>query len=305
MNAPATFPHGGDSRLLSALRYSATRKPSSSPTSMWLHGKRALTGIVPRNRCGSTWCASKARSHTSTRSCSSHESKRAPLRYAVSSTSHKLRSPRAKTPSSHEPSESCMRSSTRAPLASCSSHDCFSRTSSAAIHRRPLKGRVRLRHVRRDAHGHRRRRRAAIALHAEADLARALSDADDFAHVLFLLRRQADHEVELHARELAREDALGGLHELLFGDVLVHDVAHALASGLRRERDARGADARHVVERVLAEPVGAERAHAERDALGREALGDALDERRDARIVRGRERREAHLVVARSSSPRT
>src|SRR4029079_1634659 len=98
--------------------------------------------------------------------------------------------------------------------------------------------------------------------------------------------------------ELAREDALRGLHELLFGDVLVHDVAHALASRFGRERDARGARARALVERVLAEAVGAERAHAERDALRREALGDALDERSDARVIRRGQRTERYRVVA-------
>ena len=42
------FPHGGDSRSLSALRYSLARKSSSRPMSMWLQGRRAVTGSVPR-----------------------------------------------------------------------------------------------------------------------------------------------------------------------------------------------------------------------------------------------------------------
>jgi hypothetical protein len=98
---------------------------------MWLHGKVALTGMVPRKRAGSTPCWVNAASQTSMRSCSSQESKRAPLRYAVSSTAQRLRSPRAKTPSSQLPSESCMRRSTRLLRASAASQPCLSRTSSA------------------------------------------------------------------------------------------------------------------------------------------------------------------------------
>ena len=92
----------------------------------------------------------------------------------------------------------------------------------------------------------------------------------DLADVALLLGREADHEVELHAVPAAREDALGRRHELLFGDVLVHDVAHALAAGLGRERDAARADAADVVEDGLLEAVGAERRDAERDLLRRE-----------------------------------
>ncbi len=71
---------------------------------------------------------------------------------------------------------------------------------------------------------------------------------DDPAHVLVLLGRQADHEVELHAVPAAREDALGRGHELLFGDVLVHHVAHALRAGLGRERQPADPRQRELVE---------------------------------------------------------
>src|SRR6202044_1971463 len=98
-NAPAAFPHGGDRRLATAFLYSRARNPSSRPTLMWSHGRRAVTGIVPRYVFGSTFSASNAAVHTSILSWSSHESKHAPARYARSSTSHSLRSPRAKTPS--------------------------------------------------------------------------------------------------------------------------------------------------------------------------------------------------------------
>ena len=94
-----TGARGGSRR---ALRYSRARKPSSSPTLMWSQGRRAVTGMVPRYPFGSIPSASKAAAHTSIFSWSSHESKRAPRLKARSSTSHSFRSPRAKTPSSHE-----------------------------------------------------------------------------------------------------------------------------------------------------------------------------------------------------------
>ena len=79
--------------------------------------------------------------------------------------------------------------------------------------------------------------------------------------------------------------------QLLFGDVLVHDVAHALRAGLGREGEPARAHLRDVVEQFSLEAVGAQRRDAERDRLRRELLDDLLDERRDARVVRGGERR--------------
>jgi hypothetical protein len=111
------------------------------------------------------------------------------------------------------------------------------------ILRAPLERRVRLGHVRGHGHGH---VRVVADLLAHAPQAPAgLRDAD---HVLVRLRRQADHEVALHARPPAREDVLGRARDVLFRDVLVDHVAHALRPGLGRKRQAGGAHARHLVE---------------------------------------------------------
>ncbi len=176
------------------------------------------------------------------------------------------------------------------------------------VHRAPLERRVRLGDVRRDADGDRRGAPpvglallAQRPLHHLADTAHLGAEPDDLAHVRLVLGRQADHEVELHPGESAREDALGGLQDLRQGDVLVDDVAHPLAAGLRGEGDARGAHARQVVEDVLVEPVGTQGRDAERDLLRDEPARDLPHERRDARVVRCRERREAHLVRAAAS----
>ena len=95
-------------------------------------GKRAVTGMVPRYLAGSMPSARKASSQMGIFFWSSHESKRAPAWYARSSTAPIVRSPRAKTPSSHDVSESCVLSSTFAARASCSSQRCFSRTDAGA-----------------------------------------------------------------------------------------------------------------------------------------------------------------------------
>ncbi len=47
---------------------------------MWSHGRRAVTGMVPRYRVGSMLSAANAASQRSMRFWSSHESKRAPVR---------------------------------------------------------------------------------------------------------------------------------------------------------------------------------------------------------------------------------
>jgi thiamine-monophosphate kinase len=87
----------------------ALRRRGARPgDDIWVSGTPG-TGMVPRKRAGSTPCFSNAARHASSLSCSSHESKRAPLLYASSMTSHSERSPRAITPSSQLPSESCMR----------------------------------------------------------------------------------------------------------------------------------------------------------------------------------------------------
>ena len=162
-----------------------------------------------------------------------------------------------------------------------------------AVHRAPLKGRVRLGHV--DAHAH---SDLGAALRGPlADLHRAHARLDDAANVVVVLGGQADHEVELHLGPPAREHALRRLEELLLGNVLVHDVAHALRSSLRREGEPRRANALDLVEEIRLQAVSAQRRHAERHAILREALRHLLEERRDAGDVGRRERRERHLVL--------
>src|SRR5262249_40340809 len=146
-------------------------------------------------------------------------------------------------------------------------------------------------HMRGDAHGDLWRSRVDILFltNALADLTCSFSDLHDLANVTLLFRGQADHEVKLHALPPTREDALGGCHQLLFSDVLVHNITHALAAGFSRKRHATRTNLSHVIEHAFLEPIRTKRRDAERHFLGREAIGDLLNERRDARIIRRRE----------------
>jgi hypothetical protein len=163
------------------------------------------------------------------------------------------------------------------------------------VHGRPLEGRVRLGHERGHAH---RDLATVVAAGLGASLPRAVPRPDDALHVFVFLGGKADHEVELHLLPTAREHALGRLEQLLFRDVLVHHVAHALRARFGREREAAGALRLHVVQHVLAQAVGAQRAHAHVHALPLEGLHGLLHQRRDGAVVGGGQRRERGLVVA-------
>ena len=162
-----------------------------------------------------------------------------------------------------------------------------------AVHRRPLERRVRLGDV-----GRHRRDHLRAALVAAPDLLHARRGLDDAEHVLVGLGRQPDHEVELHAREPAAEHAVRRFDDVLFGDVLRDHVAHALRPGLGRERQAPRAHAGHLAQQILVEAVRAQRRHRQRHPLGRQPRHRRLDQRRDARIVGRRQRRQRRLVVA-------
>ena len=130
------FPHGGESRSLSALRYSLARKSGSSPMSMWLHGSRAVTGSVPSGRAVSNPVrgdvSATACSHRSIRSASSQLSKRQPRRKAASRRSPARRSPRAKIPSMWDCWFSCILRFTRSARARSARSACL-RVVSASV----------------------------------------------------------------------------------------------------------------------------------------------------------------------------
>ena len=230
-----------ESRLFSAFRYSRSRKPSSRPTSMWLPRQaRASPGSCRGTSAGRSPRRANASSQTSILSWSSHESKRAP--FAVRALEHVAERAIAAREDALEPDScGCRACGDRRPSRSAPppcSQRCFSTTCSSASIAHHWKGVCGFGTCVETLTVTFGGPAFASPCDALADVARALADLHDLADVALLFGREADHEVELHAVPPAREDALGGRHELLFGDVLVHDVAHALAARLGRERDA-------------------------------------------------------------------
>ena len=158
----------------------------------------------------------------------------------------------------------------------------------------PLEGGVRLRHMtgngHRDAH-------AALG-EAVPDAARLPPHVGDAQHIVVLLGRETDHEVQLRPVPAAREHPPAGLVDVLFADILVHDIAHPLRAGFGGEGEAGGLHLRDVVEHFLGEAVRAQAGDAERDAPGNEFRHDFAHQRRHAGVVGGGERSERRFVVA-------
>ena len=162
----------------------------------------------------------------------------------------------------------------------------------------PLEGRLGLGHEHRAGHAH---------AHAAALLGRhgglgavvgALGQTRDALDVVVGLGGQPHHEIQLAAAPAGGESGIDGGEQVVLGDVLVDDVAQPLGAGLRRERETALLLAGHELGHLHPEGVqalgGHAHAHAGPGAVGvhpREDLGDL-------RVMRGGERRQAHLVVA-------
>ena len=88
------------------------------------------------------------------------------------------------------------------------------------------------------------------------------------------------------------------LDDVVLGHVLGDDVAHALGARLGRERQPTGAHAGDLAQQVLVQAVSAQRRHGQRHLLGRQLGHGRLHQRRHARVVGHRQRRQRRLVVA-------
>ena len=94
------------------------------------------------------------------------------------------------------------------------------------------------------------------------------------------------------------EHPMGGLDDVVLGDVLGDHVPHALGARLGRERQPAGAHAGDLAQQILVEAVGAQRRDGQRHLLGRQLGHRRLHQRRHARVVGHRQRRQRRLVVA-------
>src|SRR5690606_3980308 len=91
--------------------------------------------------------------------------------------------------------------------------------------------------------------------------------------------RKPQNEIELHAVEATREHTLRRLHELLFGDVLVDHVTHALSARFRRKSEPRRAHLAHVVEQVFRQAISSEAGYTEAHSFRGGFFNQTLNER--------------------------
>ena len=139
MNDPIVFPHGGERRFFSDFAVFLGEKALVEPDVDVVPGQpRGDRDGAEVDRRVDAERLEAPRVHTSSFSCSSHESKRAPLRQACSMTSASERSPRAKTPSRTLSSTPCVLRSTRAARASACEHALLSIEIVRRVHRAPL-----------------------------------------------------------------------------------------------------------------------------------------------------------------------
>ena len=89
------------------------------------------------------------------------------------------------------------------------------------------------------------------------------------------------------------------MQQVVFRHVLVDDVAQALRARFGRKRQAALSHLLQSLGDVDGEAVDAQRRQGKAHALTLSAGKKPVDERREARVVGGRERRQGHLVVAR------
>jgi hypothetical protein len=202
--APNGLPHGGETREASALRYSPARKPGSSPMSMWSHGRRASTGSVRVNLSGSTPAPASASSQRWNEKHSRQPFEPGPRE--VRPLEHLGHVAVAAGEQALEPALLLV---VRLELEPVALGQLAQQLDLAVqvldpLHRRPLERRVRLGHVLRDRHGHRRHARVQPERPRDlADAATGLRDADD---VGLRLGRQPHDEVHLDAVVAALED---------------------------------------------------------------------------------------------------
>ena len=116
--------------------------------------------------------------------------------------------------------------------------------------------------------------------------------------VLVALAGKAHHKVELHAVPAGLEGRLGRTVQVLLGHVLVNDVAHALAAGLGRERQAALLFAGDRLSHIHAKRIQALRRNRHANTRILQATVEPAEHVANAGVVGRGERGQRHLVIA-------
>ena len=155
-----------------------------------------------------------------------------------------------------------------------------------------------------------RERLGAEGRHAHVDLGARLellaapkrfrAELHDGAHVLVTLRRQPDHEVELHQLPARLEDRVDGVEQVLLGVALVDHAPHPLGSGLRGDGEAALAHARDLLGEARVHRLRAQARQRDADVLRSELVEEVLEHAVDAGVVaRGKAEEPDFLVASR------
>ena len=155
------------------------------------------------------------------------------------------------------------------------------------VHRRPLEGCERLRHE----EGGRDGDLAFAVAFGLGDLvvivADCLGQMGDALHVVLRLGRQSQHKVELDLVPAAVESRRGPLHDILFRDALVDDIAEPLRAGLRREGQGALLDILHLLHHIEGEIVDAEGRQGNIDGFCPEIVNEVPKKLRKLRVIAG------------------
>ena len=125
------------------------------------------------------------------------------------------------------------------------------------------------------------------------------TSSSDAQHVLVRLCRQAEHKVELDVVPAAGKGRGAGGENLLFGDVFIDDVPQPLGTGLRCKGQAAFADLLQLLHQLIGEVVGPQRGQRHIDFPRRTEIQQSAGQRLELPVVRGGQRRQRNLVVAR------
>ena len=128
--------------------------------------------------------------------------------------------------------------------------------------------------------------------HREHALADLLGEGDDGLDVAVLLEGQADHVVELEVLDAVLEDPGGLVEDLGVRELLVQDLAHAVAAALGGEGEALDAGVGQLEDELGGEVVEAKRGHGDLVVEAREVVHDGVD----LRVVAHRGGDEADLA---------
>ena len=164
--------------------------------------------------------------------------------------------------------------------------------------RAPLERRGSLGDKDRNRDGHRDRAATSLGHHGTTELQHVIGQIGDGHDVLIALAGKAHHKVELHAVPAGLEGRLGRTVQVLLGHVLVNDVAHALAAGLGRERQAALLFAGDRLGHIHAKRIQALRRNRHAYTRILQATVEPAEHVANAGVVGRGKRGQRHLVIA-------